>query len=301
MAKITLVDRNKLRIANEINNYESENYFDDMKKYLESHNRDLLRYDFRKRKPGTYKVYLIKGSLTEEDVKEINNNEPENSIYILSNTKGQKSEILRKISDKALISVYGGFKDVDCLYGERTMHRPSTLAKIVKIFEQIESGINPNWSDVEKCMYYYAVLAVMLGHMSHDEHWSIRYDKEHKEIATTLSCLLRKKGICAGKALVFKEAMDRIGIPCMYQNTSGVHDFNIVYLGGKWRGVDIMWDSGTGKVRFDNFATKSHDEYVSEHGHEGYSAPHQLERLFSIDELWKFFYKSPLAARSSRK
>ena len=285
MAKITLCDRNKLRISNIINEYETEKYFEFKKKFLESKKRDLWKFDFRKRKPGTYKVYLIQGPLTMENIEFINNNEPENSIYILSDTKGQKSELLEKISDKTLFSVYGGFKDVDYLYAERTMHRPSTLARIVKMFEQFEEGIDPEWNDIEKCFYYYGVLFKTLGHMKDDDHWTIRYDKEHKEIATSLACMIRGKGVCAGKALVFKEAMDRIGIPCKYQNTEGLHDFNIVYLDGKWRGVDLTWDSV--KKGFDNFATKSHDEFVNEYGHGGYSAPYRLESLFSIEEVRK--------------
>lgn len=287
MATITLVDRNKLRISNLINTYESERHFSGLKKYLESKNRPLLDYDKRKRKQGQYKVYLIEGTLNEENVKFINNNDPKNSIYLLKNTKGQSSDILCQIDNNVLFSVYGGFVDVEYMYANRTMHRPSTLTRIIKIFELIESKINHNWNDIEKCMFYYAFLVRNLGHMNGDESWSIRYDNEHIEVATSLACMIGKKGVCAGKALVFKEAMDRIGIPCMYQNTEGSHDFNIVKLGGKWCGVDITWDSGFGKTRLDNFASKSHVEYISQYGHGGYSAPYHLEKLFSTEELKK--------------
>ena len=87
-------------------------------------------------------------------------------------------------------------------------------------------------------MYIYKTLTEAL-------HYNMDHEPEYvngKDVVRSLNGLLHGRLVCSGFALVFKEAMDRIGVPCAYQNRQGHHSWNIVELEGKLRGVELTWD-----------------------------------------------------------
>ena len=151
-------------------------------------------------------VYHVVG----ENVTEINNMKNVSTL-ILENTKGLSSNLLEQIhSDCVLFSVKGGL-DYDNIkkydtkdYKDRTMMSPEGLEKVVKYFERIESEMDPEWDDVQKCMYAYNCLAV-----------DVDYGEGKDRIMSYGSCerglngLLYGELVCAGYAFAFNEMMAR--------------------------------------------------------------------------------------------
>lgn len=193
--------------------------------------------------------YKVTGPLTIQDVNDINRS-TNKIILIMDNTKGQDSEIIERISSKNVqISVVGGLdyfnkeKFNEGHYIERTMYSPRELARIIRYFEKIERNIKPSWTPLEKSMYVYKML-------TKDLHY--KYDNEseyenNKDIVRSLSGLLYKRLVCSGFALVFKEAMDRIGVPCVYQNLQHHHSWNIIKVEGEYRAIELTWECSSKK------------------------------------------------------
>lgn len=217
---------------------------------------------------GTYRV---EGEITQEDVDRINAFQIRTCL-ILPNTKGQSSEIIKQIkTDNVYFSILGGLdyynkeKFNTSNYIERTQSAPRGLTKILEYFEKIESEINPEWTDTQKCMYAYNALAV-----------DTEYVKDLKQ--DILSSGVTERGLngvlynqltCAGMAQTFKEMMDRLDIPCYYQNQRRVHAFNVVELDGKLRGIDVTWDCTKGdaeKCSFRNFGRDPN--FYEKYGHQ---------------------------------
>ena len=142
-----------------------------------------------------------------------------------------------------MFSVVGGLdyfnkeKYKNNYYISRTMMSPSGLAEVISYFESIENLINPEWNDIQKCMFLYDSLA-------RDFHYEENYDTqiERGVAERSLNGILYKKLVCAGFAQVFKEGLDRLGINNIYQNRKRHHSWNIVELGGKLRGLELTWD-----------------------------------------------------------
>lgn len=217
---------------------------------------------------GTYRV---EGEITQEDVDRINAFQIRTCL-VLPNTKGQFSEIIGQItSDNVYFSILGGLdyynkeKFNSSNYIERTQSAPKGLTKILQYFEKIESEMKPEWTDTQKCMYAYNALAV-----------DTEYVKDLKQ--DILSSGVTERGLngvlynqltCAGMAQTFKEMMDRLDIPCHYQNQRRVHAFNVVELDGKLRGIDVTWDctkSDGEKCSFRNFGRDSN--FYEKYGHQ---------------------------------
>ena len=229
---------------------------------------------------GTYKV---EGEITQEDIEKINSFKIRTNL-VLQNTKGQSSETIRKINnDNVYFSILGGLdyynksKFNNQEYIERTQCAPKGLTKILQYFEKIEAEMNPQWTDTQKCMYAYNALAV-----------DINYVRDLKQNILTsgvtergLNGILYNQLTCAGMAQTFKEMMDRLGIPCHYQNQRHVHAFNVVKLDGKLRGIDVTWDctkSDEEKCSFRNFGKDS--QFYEKYGHR--IAEDNQETLFDL-------------------
>ncbi len=189
-------------------------------------------------------VYHVEGVLTAENIAEINGFKNK-TILILENTRGLTSEVLSQIdSDRVFFSVKGGldYEKVEKYnndnYRERTMMSPKGLERAINYFEKVESEIDPNWTDTQKCMYAYNCLAV-----------DMTYGEDADSIlsqgtaARGLNGILYGELVCAGFAFTFQEMMNRMGIECHYQNEKSTHAYNVVKLDGKYYGVDVTWDS----------------------------------------------------------
>ena len=236
--------------------------------------------------------YKVNGKISEDDVRQINSLHSK-TILVLSNTKGQSSSIIRSIKNPNVeFSVVGGLdylkknKFKKRHYIERTLYSPNVLASVIKVFEEIERHIRYTWTDRQKCMYVYNVLVEQLHY---------KYDNESdyengRDVVRSLEGLLYRKLVCSGFALVFKEAMDRLGIPCIYQNRRGHHSWNIVEIDGKKYGMELTWDCSIKKQ--DNlwhfyYFGQDEDFYSNEHHNISDDPEEKRENLstFSIVDL----------------
>lgn len=97
---------------------------------------------------------------------------------------------------------------------------------------------------------------------------SCRYEKdeEEKERETVYGCLVNKKASCLGYAKSFQAAMEELGIPCMILIANDAsHCWNAVKINGKWRHIDVTWNTGRGENNY--FLEKGYViKRVPEHG-----------------------------------
>ena len=185
-------------------------------------------------------MYIVEGILTESDVNYFNSLKNE-IILIFKNTKNIDRRLLEQFNDNITISILGGLDYINKAkyskpsYINRTLYSPKQLSEIIEYFENIEKNINSNWTDTQKSLYLYNKLASSLHY---------KYDSEHsyengEDVVRSLKGLLYGKLVCSGFALVFKEAMDRLEIPSIYQNKASHHSWNIVKLDGHYRGIEL--------------------------------------------------------------
>lgn len=195
-----------------------------------------------------------------DNVKKVCNQYPDAKILIeVQNTKGITSSMIRQLSSNIAIRVAGGY-DEDRIRRHGNMHfrngetgeyytsaviytRNETI-KILEEIERIESGLNRNWSDIQKLLYVYDRLKTGIMYSPTFEH---QLSSETK----SLRGLITKQTVCAGYAMILKEFMDRNGINCEYvegfvnSDGTGGHAWNIVNIDGKKYPIDLTWDNTT--------------------------------------------------------
>ncbi len=188
--------------------------------------------------------YLVKGTLTLDDVSKLNRINRQ-IVLIFENTKGQNSGVIGSLDpQKIKISVMGGLdylhknKYNDYEYVERTFYTPKNLSSIIRTFESIERKIPYSWTEAQKCMYVYKCLVERMHYLRDSEG---EYENG-VDVARTLNGLLARRAVCSGFAMIFKEAMDRLGIECYYQNKAHHHSWNAVRLDGEMYLLDLTWD-----------------------------------------------------------
>ncbi len=173
--------------------------------------------------------------ISDDVIKKINNASKNDEIcVVLKNTKGLSISILDKFSDSVKFSVLGGLnptrKKFDCeYYQSRTYYSRDDLKKIIKVFEKIERKINPLWDDFERAMFVYKAICENMTYCD-------------GKYSRNLMGLLTGKAVCSGFALIFKEAMDRLGIECFYQNQESSHSWNVLKINNTYFGIDLTWD-----------------------------------------------------------
>lgn len=173
--------------------------------------------------------------LTHEDVELLNNDR--NSIVILNNTVGQSVDVLKQLSSKVKIQIIGGYnaekkpKYAEKRIQERTFYTPSEVCAIIEKFEEYEKGIDHSWNKVEKALFMYKQFAENINF--HDNK-----DLKSRNLNTILG-----EGVCAGYSIVFKEAMDRLGIECDVINIPKTHTWNALKIDGKWYPLDLTWEA----------------------------------------------------------
>lgn len=223
---------------------------------------------------NSFECYLVKGTLTLDDVNKLNGINRQ-IVLILDNTRGQNSGVIGALSPlKIKISVTGGlnylhrnkYNTVD--FVERTFYSPRNLSNIIKAFESIERKIPYSWTKTQKCMYVYKTLAEMMYYKMFD-------DSEYEngiDVGRTMNCLLAKRATSFGFSLVFKEAMERLGIECHFQCMSFDHSWDVVNLYGKLYVVDLTWDvcckSKNRQCTFKYFCTQDSAIFYSNKHHD---------------------------------
>lgn len=113
-------------------------------------------------------------------------------------------------------------------YIKRTTYKGSTIKKIIQQMNLIESKIPKEWNEWQKAKYIYETLR---GKISYNMDRSTYSNQQ----SSNLNCLLSKKGICVGYALLFKEMMDRQGIECDYIigiDGRSKHAWNVLTIDG---------------------------------------------------------------------
>lgn len=211
--------------------------------------------------------------LTPKNIIELNSKAQNSEIIVeIENTKGQDSDLIKKLSKDITISILGGLnyekkdKYNEERYRNRTFYTPRQVSNIIKTFENIERKIDPTWSQLEKAMYVYKVFVENLNYNNNER----EVDGKGEFNNRNLLVLKTRKGVCAGFGLVYKEAMDRLGIPCDYQNKARDHVWNVLKIDDKYIPIDLTYDISAkeanqdGKCHFKHFGTNQ-DFYSDKH------------------------------------
>ena len=181
-------------------------------------------------------MIIVDRIITQDDVKKLN--EQTSSIVILKNTKGQNALIISQINPNIKIIIIGAYdynkveRFKQDKYVSRTLYNSTTLAKIIKYYDNLESMLDKNWSDLEKSAY---VFFKLLKDINYD------YDKSCQLEERNLTSVISGYARCAGFACCFKEAMDRLGIQNEFINIPSLHSYNAINIDGNFRVVDITW------------------------------------------------------------
>lgn len=215
-----------------------------------------MKYDYQ---------YKITFTLNEPfDINYINNvcNQYPNSKILVEvqNTKGISSTMIRQLNPNVAVRIAGGYdserisrygKDLHWssnYYNEAVIYTRNETIKIIEEIEKIESGLNKNWSDIQKLLYIYDRLKTGI---MYDPKFEYKLSSEIR----SLRGLITKQTVCAGYAMILKEFMDRQNINCEYveghtkidgkgQRTEG-HAWNIISIEGKKYPIDLTWDNTT--------------------------------------------------------
>lgn len=228
--------------------------------------------------------YKLVAPLTNEQIIKLNQISQTNKVLIIyENTKGLTKEQILKLNNNITISITGGLSPTkekfnNEHYQERTYYSPKELVAIIDKFEKIERKINPLWTEEEKMMFVYQQLC---EYLTYDEN-----EFNRRDASRNLLGLITGKSVCAGCAMIFKEAMDRIGIKCYYQNVRHHHAWNIVEINGKYYGLELTWDVYNKKNNvcgFQFFAREHAQKFYSNEHHN--LAGEKQEKLFNLEEI----------------
>ncbi len=214
------------------------------------------------------KKIKINSPLTNEIIQKINlMAQKEKIIITFDNTKNLRQEDLKKLNQNITISIIGGLdtkkeKFNNEHYQRRTYYSIKELISIINFFEKIERQINPLWNELEKCMFVYKKICEYSN-----------YDEcvfNGRDAARNLLGVITGKSVCAGYAMIFKEAMDRLNIKCYYQNREGHHSWNIVELEGEQYVIELTWDTynkQNNKCGFTYFCREDRKHFYSNEHH----------------------------------
>ncbi len=156
-------------------------------------------------------------------------------FFCMISAKGQEDKEKLSARDKELL--------------DHILSIPSSLNDLPKLVNKI---IKPAQDQEEKIKLIYLWIAK-----------NIKYDTRSfqvrdQNIYTAHEILNRKKAICSGYTGLFKAMSDEAGIPCYvvegYSKGFGYtkkkefknidHAWNVVYLGGEWKLLDVTWGAG---------------------------------------------------------
>lgn len=201
-----------------------------------------------------------------------------NIVLEINNTKGVSSGILQLLDSRCRIKIVGGYTDEllkdkwykDSFNDAITYTRNETV-QIVRKMEEIEKGILPNWSQLQKTLYLYNKLkAYIVYDKNHVRKDQINLgDRENR----SLRALISRKTVCAGYSVTLKEMLDRQGIDNELviggtKDHPGNHAWLIVKINGRKFPLDLTWDAG--RYRAGNFgASKNNfinvEQFIEDH------------------------------------
>lgn len=185
------------------------------------------------------KILRLNEPLTEEMIEEINSSSP--VLLEIKNTVGLTPYLLEQLDDSVQIRLYGAQDEKqDSKYGVSEVFENSTYTKeqlisVIGVLEEIESSIQPNWTDLEKALYTYITLESVLGY---------RDDKEFADRPeyNGIYSIVKGAGTSKGIATLYKEAMDRQGVLCRYLSRGNNNAWNEVKINGVYYPLDLSMD-----------------------------------------------------------
>ena len=191
-------------------------------------------------------------------IRRLQSSPKDNIIIQFSNTTYVNSfmlQQLRRYSNRVNIQIIGGY-DHDRITNYPNASKRLTRDNIYTIEEMenilteiklLEDGLNPNWDQLQKLLYFVGKLGDrIIYHPFHEVQPS-------REIRS-LRGLISGKTVCAGYAIILKELCDRNKIKCDYvEGTCNLEDqkkeylthaWNIVTIQGMNIPVDLTWHAG---------------------------------------------------------
>lgn len=215
------------------------------------------------------KIYNLTAPLNNSMIQLLNKETQYEKIIIsCKNTKMLNSQTIKQLNDNIIIKITGGldpkknkFNYED--YQSRTLYSPKELSIILPVFEQIERKINPLWNALEKAIFVYKKLCEYLIY----EETKIN----GRDASRNLLGLINGKSVCAGCAMIYKEAMDRIGVHCIYQNKRHSHSWNILEIDNKYYGIELTWEvfnKKNNQCSFSYFAKSNQKEFYLNYYHD---------------------------------
>lgn len=194
-------------------------------------------------------------SINIDEINKYARNYPNDIILVeVTNTKGITSSLLRKLEENVCIRIAGAYdyerinaqkgvifnnkngkrRAIEYYYGS-VIYDKNEAITILEEIEEIEKGMNSNWSDIQKLVYLYTILKRKI---TYDPKYEYKTDEEIR----SLRGLITKNTVCAGYSLILKEFLDRQNIKCLWVGGEG-HAWNIVEIDGKLYPVDLTYEN----------------------------------------------------------
>ncbi len=238
-----------------------------------------MRYDY------TFKITFYKDDPFDENYINLMCQTHPNDRFLIEvqNTKGITSDMIRKLNPNVAIRIAGGYDEdrvnvkgkwkftngeTGAFYTEAVIYTRNETIKILEEMEKIESGINSNWSDIQKLVYIYDRLKS--GIM-----YDPKFEQKLSSEVRSLRGLITRQTVCAGYAMILKEFMDRWGIECEFvegythnDGKTGAHAWNIITINGKKYPIDLTWDNQkfrTGKSHTFDYLGQSVEAFCKNH------------------------------------
>lgn len=186
-------------------------------------------------------------------------------IQVLNTSYIDKNALLelKKYNIDVKISVIGPY-DIKNVVNEQqkeqyfynTLYDLDELYEIITQFEEIEKGINSHWNKFDIVVY---LVEIITRNIVYDPEYFLMYRRGEKITQkngpqdeadyydSTLRGIIRRKSVCAGYAVIFKELANRNGIECKIVNgkafaPNGVpHTWNLIRIDNKIYPIDISF------------------------------------------------------------
>jgi hypothetical protein len=160
----------------------------------------------------------------------------------MNNLSSEFLKILLPNKDNIKIKILGGLnpkfkqKFNNSHYQKRTVYSLEDAIKMVSFLEKMEAEMNPNWNELTKVLFVHNYLAKRIR-------YSDIGDGNPQTNDVNLMGLVTGRAVCSGYSLIFKEALNRVGIQSRYVNLKHKHSFNVVKIDGVEYPIDLTWDA----------------------------------------------------------
>lgn len=195
--------------------------------------------------------YVVKSNDLNSAISELNNPTLNGNILIeIPTTIGLTQEVINNIPDNVKVRVKGGYTSellnglktplFRKFTGQNTIYTKEQLGQITTKLDEIDSKMDPSWSDQQKIEFLYKYLRDNIKYNENGLSQKIE-DGSGKRYARyeSLVGLIEGESTCQGFAHIFKELCDRNNIECSEMG-SEKHAYNVVTIDGKNYVVDTV-------------------------------------------------------------